>query len=259
VAEEALKDEIRRILSVLRKKMALRQALAPEPAPLKALDPAPRPRPIMPVRDGPVKVPRRVDVIAIGSSTGGPRALEEIITKLPASMPMPIIVVQHMPPVFTKSLARNINEKSELHVCEASEGERPVAGKVYIAPGGRHMLLEKDGDGEPEIRVNDDPPENSCRPSADVLFRSLCSVYRPERVLCVVLTGMGSDGAKGVKALQDRGGGYCITQSEKSCVVYGMPRAVVEAGLVCEVLDLEEIAARIMEISMAGERAALRA
>ncbi len=262
-AEEVLKDEIRRILSVLRKKMALRGGASAAAAAARVPEPAPQPRPVsasrplIPMGIGPVRVPRQVDLIAIGSSTGGPRALEEILKRLPGTMPVPIAVVQHMPPVFTRSLARNINEKTELHVCEASEGEILTAGNVYIAPGGRHMFIEKNEDGEPVVRINDDPPENSCRPSADVMFRSLRNVYRPDRVLCVVLTGMGSDGAKGVKALQDENGGYCITQSEKTCVVYGMPRAVVEAGLVCEVADLEDIAERIIDISMAGERAAL--
>ncbi len=266
-AEEALKDEIRRILSVFRKKMVLRPYTGassrevPGPATIPASREAARPmrvsRVAYSVPDGPVKVPRRVDVIAIGASTGGPRALEEVISRLPAAMPVPIVVVQHMPPVFTKSLARNIDEKSALHVREARDGERLAAGRVYIAPGGRHMLIERDEEGEPVVRVNDDPPENSCRPSADVLFRSLLHVYRPERVLTVVLTGMGADGAKGVMTLQDQNGGYCLTQSEETCVVYGMPRAVVEAGLVCEVLDLGDMAERITEISRAGEARAV--
>ncbi len=244
-AQEALKEQIRRVLSIYRKKKGEEAGQTrPHKKALSSSDNA------LPVKNNRIRVPRRVELIAIGSSTGGPRALEELIPALPAHTPVPIVIVQHMPALFTKSLAKNINEKSALTVCEGSDGQRIEAENVYIAPGGRHMTITKGKDGRPHIMMNDEAPENSCRPSVDVLFRSLTNAYRPERVLCVILTGMGADGVKGVRNLQTQDGGYCITQSEKSCVVYGMPRSIDEAKLTHEALDLKHIAKKITSICM---------
>lgn len=254
-AQEALKDQIRHVLSVVRKKTA---GGSRTDSPLATPEPsAPSARLRVPAGNNAIKEPRKVELIAIGSSTGGPRALEELITALPASIPLPILVVQHMPALFTKSLAKNINEKTALTVSEGIDGERIVAGNVYIAQGGRHMVIDKGPAGEPLITINDEAPENSCRPSVDVLFRSLTSVYSPERILCLILTGMGADGVKGVRSLQEQGGGYCISQSEKSCVVYGMPRSIAEAGLTHEPLDLKDMADRIIGMCLPEKRRAL--
>ncbi|MFQ5480661.1 MAG: chemotaxis-specific protein-glutamate methyltransferase CheB [Thermodesulfobacteriota bacterium] len=248
-AQEELKTQICHILSIYRKKMSDKFTKSPAAAPSARI--------AAPVKSAVIKEPRIPELIAIGSSTGGPRALEKLITALPGSIPVPVLIVQHMPALFTKSLAKNINEKSALTVCEAVDGQSISAGNVYIAAGGRHMAVAKGPDGRACITINDDAPENSCRPSVDVLFRSLAKVYRPERILCVILTGMGTDGVKGVRSLQEKGGGYCITESEKSCVVYGMPRSVAEAKLTHEPLDLKKIAERIIGICMHRKRQAI--
>ncbi len=179
-------------------------------------------------------------VVAIGVSTGGPEALTKMLPLLPANLPVPVVLVQHMPPLFTKSLADSLAQRSKLRITEATEGEPVRRGTVYIAPGGRHMVVRR-GEGEAIIGLNDGPPVNSCRPSVDVLFRSVASVYGEHGILTVILTGMGNDGCAGVRTCK-RYPCFCITQSEPSCVVYGMPRAVDEAGLSDISLPLEKIA-----------------
>jgi len=251
-AQQTLADQIRHILSVFRKKMGGSFVKEPQASP-----PLPSVSAASGASIGGIREPRIIELIAIGSSTGGPRALEELLPALPAATPVPIIIVQHMPALFTKSLARDINEKSALTVCEAVDGQKVSAGHVYIAQGGRHMTVDKGKDGAPVVTMNDDVPENSCRPSVDVLFRSITKAYRAERVLCVILTGMGADGVKGVKYLQEQGGGYCITQSEKSCVVYGMPRSIAEAKLSHEPIDLKDIAERITGFCLTTKRRTL--
>lgn len=191
-----------------------------------------------------MSMPRVFGVLAIGVSTGGPEALNKLIPALPANLSVPVLMVQHMPPMFTKSLAESLDRKSPLHVKEAEEGEAIVKGTVYIAPGGRHMTVRRKDDGVVVVALNDGPPENSCRPAVDVLFRSVATTYGDKGVLSVILTGMGSDGCNGVRALK-RKGCCSITQSEASCVVYGMPRAVDEAGLSDRSLGLEQIPAEI--------------
>jgi two-component system, chemotaxis family, protein-glutamate methylesterase/glutaminase len=193
-----------------------------------------------------------VDLIAIAVSTGGPTALHEIIPKLPEDLGVPILVIQHMPAVFTGSFAKSLNTTSKLQVKEAEDGESVLENTVYIAPGGQHMVVQRDAAAITQsplgirIGLNEDPPENSCRPSADVLFRSLANIYG-KNVLTLILTGMGCDGAQGTQALKEAGG-YCITQSEQSCIVYGMPRAVTDMGLADEAIDLAEIADRIISL-----------
>lgn len=189
------------------------------------------------------KTPKTFSILAIGVSTGGPEALNKLIPQLPLNLPVPCVLVQHMPPTFTQSLAESLNRKSSLTVCEAVEGQPLNKGTIYIAPGGRHMTLTQ-RDNCVTIGLNDGPPENSCRPSVDVLFRSVASVYGGKGILAVILTGMGSDGCKGVRAMK-RKGCFCITQSHNTCVVYGMPRAVDEAGLSDISLPLDEIALEI--------------
>jgi len=195
-------------------------------------------------------LPSRFRIVLIAVSTGGPNALAQVLPALPAAFPAPILVVQHMPAVFTKSLAEHLGARTRLAVREAVEGDLVEAGTILIAQGGKHMILRR-GQGPVEtfrVGMNLSPPVNSCRPSADVLFRSAAATLQG-KILAVVLTGMGDDGAHGVAAMKRRGC-YCIAQTEDTCVVYGMPRAVVEAGLADEVLPLSRIAGRITSLVM---------
>ena len=192
------------------------------------------------------KIFPKLNIVAIGVSTGGPVALQEVIPKLPADLGVPVLIVQHMPPLFTSSLAESLAKKSRLPVKEAEDGETVKPNMVYIAPGGRHMLVRQSGN-DIRIVLNDQPPENSCRPAVDVLFRSVASVYQ-SNMLAVIMTGMGSDGLQGVKTMKRSGICFCLSQSEESCVIYGMPRAVDEAGLSDERAELSNIAERIMSL-----------
>jgi two-component system chemotaxis response regulator CheB len=185
----------------------------------------------------------RIDLVAIGTSTGGPRALHELLGRLPGDLPVPVVIVQHMPPVFTRLLAERLDATCPLSVREAEGGERPAAGTVWIAPGDHHLVVERGVDG-PVLRLDDGPPENSCRPSVDVLFRSVASVLGA-RSLGVVLTGMGADGQRGAEQLVAAGADV-LAQDEATSVVWGMPGAVARAGLAAEVLDLPATAAAIV-------------
>ncbi|MBO7746636.1 chemotaxis response regulator protein-glutamate methylesterase [Paenibacillus sp. MWE-103] len=179
-------------------------------------------------------------LVAIGTSTGGPRALHEVISALPEDFPAPVLVVQHMPPKFTRSLAQRLDAFSALHVREAAQGERICAGVVYIAPGGHHLTLAKDGGGY-RVLLTDDAPRGGHRPSVDALFES-CARFPELKRHAVLMTGMGTDGAKGMQHLNESGAETAIAESEESCVVYGMPRAAVEAGAAKDVLPLKDIA-----------------
>ncbi len=186
------------------------------------------------------------DVVVLGISTGGPDALARMMPKLPGDLDVPMLIVQHMPPKFTQSLADSLNQKCALHVYEAEEGQILQPGQALIAPGGRQMRLCKETIGEEKrvaVKLTDDPAEHSCRPSVDYLFRSAVEVYGGN-VLAVIMTGMGNDGAAGCRLIKERGG-RLITQDEASCVVYGMPRGPAEAGLSDVVSPLEDIAEHI--------------
>lgn len=187
-------------------------------------------------------------ITAMAVSTGGPEALAKVVPELPANYPTPIVVVQHMPPLFTKSLADSLDSKSKVRVVEAAEGMALESGVVYIAPGGRHMTVRRES-GRSIVRLNDDPPECNVRPAANVLFRSLAEISDKRSVLAVVMTGMGNDGTAGVRELA-RSGCLCLTQTEDTCVVYGMPRAVDEAGLSNLNEPLTNIAARMAELNV---------
>jgi len=195
----------------------------------------------------PGKEPIDFWITAIAVSTGGPTALTEMVPKLPGDYPHPILVVQHMPPIFTTSLARDLNNRSAVTVVEAREGDILMPGTVYIAPGGRHMAVEQQGSSM-LISLNDDSPENSCRPSADVMYRSLAKFKMAGNVLAVVMTGMGVDGREGVRLIKS-GSCYCVSQSADSCAIYGMPRAVDEAGLADESVDLRVLHSRLTELA----------
>ena len=188
--------------------------------------------------------PRRtveVSAIVVAVSTGGPNALAEIVPALPVDIGVPIFVVQHMPAVFTKMLAERLNRLASVSVVEATDGEPAVAGRIYIAPGGRHMSLVGTLAGaDVRIQLTDEAPENSCRPAADVLFRAAATAYGPA-TLAVVLTGMGSDGLRGSAAVR-AAGGHVLAQSEASSVVASMPAAVAASGLTDAVVPLDEMA-----------------
>jgi two-component system chemotaxis response regulator CheB len=179
----------------------------------------------------------RATAVAIGVSTGGPPALQELIGALPV-MGVPVFVVQHMPPLFTTMLAARLASAGKLKVVEASSGMRVVPGHVYLAPGDHHLVVERGA-----LRVNRDAPECSCRPSVDVLFRSVASAYGAG-ALGVVMTGMGSDGTRGSEAIRERGGAVLV-QDRATSVVWGMPGAVVRAGAATAVLPLSALAGEI--------------
>jgi two-component system chemotaxis response regulator CheB len=199
------------------------------------------PIPVPPApRTSPARRPRGggFGVLAIGCSTGGPDALAAVIPALPADLSVPVVVVQHMPPVFTRLLAARLDGRSQVGVAEAVHGEPLVPGRVLIAPGGSHLVVRRAGTSV-VAELTDDPPENFCRPAVDVLFRSVASVYG-ERVLAAVLTGMGRDGEKGAAKIRG-GGGEVVVQDEATSVVWGMPGAVAMAGQADRVLPLEQI------------------
>lgn len=235
---------------------ARRLAVHPKSPPRSAGTLAPRREPATPTtapRAEEAGVPRvgNFDIVAIGVSTGGPNALQQVIPCLPANLGAPVLLVQHMPPDFTGALAESLAQRSAIKVVEAHQGETITPGVVYLAPGGKHMVARViPGLAYGIIGLNSDPPVNSCRPSADVLFKSLAPIFG-SRILAVVMTGMGNDGREGVRAIKNKGG-YCLNQSENSCVVYGMPRAVDEAGLSDERVPLHRLAERIA--ALAGAR-----
>lgn len=183
-------------------------------------------------------------IVGIGVSTGGPAALVRLLPKLPADFPCPIVLVQHMPPKFTKSLADDLNRQCSLEVKEASDGMVATAGEILIAPGGSQMKLTKLG-SKAIVKITDDPPERNCKPAVDYLFRSIADCYG-EQSMGVILTGMGDDGTIGCRLLKDVGASI-LTQDEASCVVYGMPRSVVEQGLSDRVAPLDALADCLME------------
>lgn len=195
--------------------------------------------PKSPVRTG----PRHVEIVAIGTSTGGPNALAEILPGLPANFPVPMVIVQHMPPVFTKLLADRLAAKCSLAIIEGNAGDELTPGKIWIAPGNYHMGLQKVPKGA-RIQLNQEPPENYCRPAVDVLFRSVAEVYGAA-TLAVVLTGMGQDGLRGCERIREAGG-QVLVQDEASSVVWGMPGFVARSGLADKELPLQQIGAEIL-------------
>lgn len=181
-------------------------------------------------------------VICIGVSTGGPNSLSKVIPLLPATLPVPVLLVQHMPKGFTSALAASLDAKSKVRVKEGEHGEVLKAGVVYIAPGGQQMKVVKN-DGNVSIVLSEDPPENYCRPSVDFLFRSVSQVYR-DNILAVIMTGMGSDGTLGLKRIK-RFKAKTIGQNAESCVVYGMPHEAKKAGVIDVEVPLEAIVSEI--------------
>lgn len=183
-------------------------------------------------------------LIAIACSTGGPKSLKDVIPLLPAEIDAPILLVQHMPKGFTASLAARLNELSKVEVKEAQDGDVLKKGVVYLAPGGRHMVIEQDKSGACCVRLSDEPARDGLRPCANNMYESLVgSSYA--QIVCCVMTGMGSDGTEGIRQLSSKNNVYVISQDQASSVVYGMPRAVYAAGLSNEVVPLNKIAESI--------------
>lgn len=212
------------------------------PAPFErttAFKPEARPSPL----PAPPRIRQRVDVVVIGVSTGGPPALAALLPRLPASFPVPILIVQHMPPIFTRLLAERLATQSSLAVAEGAAGEILRPGQVVVAPGGSHMALERQGN-QIRLQLHQGEPENSCRPAVDVLFRSVADVYRGN-TLAVILTGMGNDGLRGCEAIR-KAGGQILVQDEASSVVWGMPGFVAKAGLADGQIPLSQLAGEIM-------------
>ncbi|HDH99898.1 MAG: chemotaxis response regulator protein-glutamate methylesterase [Candidatus Latescibacterota bacterium] len=185
---------------------------------------------------------RKFEVVAIGVSTGGPMSLQKVLTKLPADLPAGVLVVQHMPPKFTKSLAERLDRLSTFEVREAVDGDEVTPGRVLLAPGGRHLRVRRKG----EVEVGEEPFDALYKPSVDELMASVAEHYGPWGI-GIIMTGMGHDGRNGIRLLK-RKGGYIIAQDEASCVVYGMPRAIVEEGLADAILPLDEIPGHIYRL-----------
>lgn len=216
----------------------LLQFFVREPAPKPALRVEPEKTP------PPHRLPKKVDIVAIGISTGGPNALADVLPKIPADFPCPILITQHMPPTFTRLLAERLDQACAIRVEEAAPGAVLKPGKALIAAGGHHLVVGKRG-VDVVAKFDDGPPENSCRPAVDVMYRSIAAVYGGS-VLAVVMTGMGHDGAAGADVLH-RQGAAVVAQDRESSVVWGMPGRVVELGLADEVVSLDRIAPTILK------------
>ena len=246
---ELLRLKIEEVVQYFIQEKARRRDQAPQPA-KPVVERRPTPTQIrIPTESNRVgRIPRRIDVVGMGVSTGGPSALFDVLPKLPEGFEVPILVVQHMPPLFTASLASSLQRRSKINVVEARNGDTIRPATAYLAPGGRHMLIRRNPEqpGNFIIGLNDNPPENGCRPSVDVLFRSMANVFGGN-ILAVIMTGMGVDGMRGVQAMKQRSC-YCLTQDEQSSVIYGMPRAVASQGLSDESLPLEDLAKRIIQL-----------
>lgn len=244
---ERIRSElIPKIRGLVRHGSAVRAS--PSPSPLLSGSPAAGP--------GKGRLPtERVDAVLIGVSTGGPSALAQVIPHLPRELPVPVLVVQHMPPVFTQVLAQRLNGTSQLRVREAVNRDRMEPGNVYIAPGDYHMRVA----GSPRegwITLDQTPAENGCRPAVDALFQSAAPLFG-KNVLALIMTGVGHDGTKGAKQIQ-RAGGTVWAQDEATSTAWGMPSSVIEGGSATRVLALSQIARSIVEACNVGRPATLR-
>lgn len=254
----ALRQALGRLISMARTRKYSRRIKgiagagnpAPSPPPLTGTVPAPPAAAPAAKRPAILKRGRkigRIDLVAVGVSTGGPNTLQEIVPRLRGDFPLPLLVVQHMPPMFTASLAARLDAISAIRVVEGKEGQPIERSTLYIAPGGRHMVVRNHGDHRRALALIDSPPVKSCRPAVDVLFHSLAITFGGH-VLTVILSGMGSDGLAGVTAIR-RKGGYSLIQDEKSSVIWGMPGAVAAADEADEIVPLSRMADRITEIA----------
>jgi two-component system chemotaxis response regulator CheB len=202
----------------------------------------------------PAAAPSNLKALVMGVSTGGPKVLADLLPKLTRATDLPVFIVQHMPIGFTRSLAGSLDAKCAHRVIEAEDGGAVTPRTVYIAPGGKHMTLANGDARQPVVRISDEPPEDGCRPSVNVLFRSAARMYG-EQVAAIILTGMGSDGTKGLRDLKSAGA-YSIVQDEPSSVVWGMPGSAVAAGLVDKVLPPDSIPEEIRSL-VRGKRSGI--
>ncbi len=239
-------NALRPRVEALRQRRTIKAILGTQPGkpapPGRATPVVPAPLPRGGDRPARVSTLLKPEMIVVGVSTGGPNALAQVLPSIPGDLGLPILIVQHMPPLFTASLAESLDARCAIRVKEAVSKEELQPNIAYIAPGGCQMRVAGHAGGK-IIQITDDPPENNCRPSADYLFRSVANQF-PGRAVAVILTGMGSDGTLGLRLLK-RNGCHVIAQNEASCVVYGMPRAAVEAGVVDIVAPLDQIASHI--------------
>lgn len=196
-------------------------------------------------RKSPARVIPGTKVVAIASSTGGPKALQSVIPNLPAELDAPVLIVQHMPKGFTASLAERFNGISPLNVKEAKEGDELRAGTVYIAMGGMHLNVVMSTAGRHTIHYSDEPSREGVKPCANYMYESLCD-SRFDKIICVVMTGMGADGTEGIKNLSKKKKVHVISQDQATCTVYGMPKSIFNAGLSNQVVPLEQIAQEII-------------
>ena len=243
--KKAVKDALTPILKAFSRRRQIKGMRRNTPAPVAKTLPSNT------CKAYPVSTVSRVNaaaasIIGIGISTGGPNALARMLPMLPGDLGVPVVIVQHMPPMFTQSLAKSLDAKCALTVCEAKHGEPLRPNVVYIAPGGKQMKITAGPDGcQRVVKITDDPPENSCKPSVDYLFRSIADLY-VGRATGVIMTGMGSDGTAGLKQMKDSGA-YIIAQNEATCVVFGMPKKPIQQGITDIVVPLDEISSRIIK------------
>ena len=200
------------------------------------------PRPLVPVLPSASRTP--VEIVCLGTSTGGPNALAEVFKNVPSDFPVPIVIVQHMPPLFTAMLAERLSSTTPIKFHEGAEGQLIEPGHAYVAPGGRHMEIIRLS-GQLRVHLTDAPPENSCRPAVDVLFRSVVAACGGN-VLGVIMTGMGQDGLRGCELIREKRG-QIVVQDEATSVVWGMPGYVAQAGYADKIVPLNQIAAEIIQ------------
>ncbi len=242
--QQQLRNVLRGVISKFQVQFALKGRTS-----TARIEPEPEPEPVVPPpnsisqRMAKITGMTRPEIIAIGISTGGPQALTKVIPRLPGNLKLPVVIVQHMPPVFTKALADSLSKNCALDVLEAEDGQTLQAGKVYIAPGGKQMKIIRT-EGIAQIVINDDPPENHCKPSVDYLFRSLTFTHKGN-VLSIIMTGMGKDGVVGMRLLK-RLGAKTIAQDQQSCTVFGMPSEAIKSGAVDKIVPLEDMAKEIL-------------
>jgi two-component system chemotaxis response regulator CheB len=242
----AVKNALEPMLKAFSRNREIRTLIRKNRGHSKPGPPPPKPRSAAFLRKSPLKAVGNASIIGIGISTGGPNALAQMLPKLPGDIGVPIVIVQHMPPIFTQSLAKSLDNKCALTVREAAHGDPLKPNTVYIAPGGKQMKIVAGGDGRQRmIKITDDPPENSCKPSVDYLFRSLAEHF-VGRATGVIMTGMGSDGTAGLKLMKNAGA-TIIAQDESSCVVFGMPKEPIESGTADIVAPLDRLAEAILK------------
>lgn len=243
INSEDKKNELLEKVKVISK---LKNKIAPK-EPKEGQQPKSRCEPQIIVKEGHSHGSQIKKIVAIGISTGGPKALRDVIPQLPGDIPAAFLIVQHMPPGFTKSLAERLDSLSRVRVKEAEDNETVKSGVVYIAPGDYHMKIALARDRNIIIKLTKDPPYGAHRPSATVMMESL-SETGLANIVGVIMTGMGNDGSEGAKKLKHENNGYIIAQDEKTCIVYGMPKVAVELGIVDEIVPLERITKKITEI-----------